>query len=104
MWQLFLRGFVLAVLRRVFVILAAPVLFIIATPFILLRACVLSARHAQKFRFAAADGYGSVWDGLAAGFGWPFSSDMDTIEAARRRSSNQSLEPTAGRRTEKAEG
>ena len=38
------------------------------------------------------------WDGLVAAFMWPFYSDMDRLEAARRRSSNQSLEPTAGRR------
>jgi hypothetical protein len=95
MWQLFLRGLVLAVLRRVFVVLAAPVVFIIATPLILLRACVLSARHAQKYKFAAADGFGSVWDRLVAAFMWPFYSDMDRLEVARRQSSNQPLQPTA---------
>ena len=93
-----LRGLVVAVLRRVFVVLAAPVVFVISTPFILLRACVLSARHEETFKFALLDGFGSVWDGLVAAFMWPFYSDMDRIEAARRRASNQSLEPTAGRR------
>jgi hypothetical protein len=34
---------------------------------------------------------------LVVAFMWPFYSDMDRIEAARRRSSNQSREPTAGR-------
>ena len=86
-----LRGFVVAVLRRLFVVAAAPAVFVIATPFILLRACILSARHEERFKFAALDGFASVWDGLVAAFMWPFYSDMDRLEAARRRSSNQPL-------------
>jgi succinate-acetate transporter protein len=96
-----LRGLVVAVLRRVFVVLAAPVVFVIAMPFILLRACVLSARHEETFKCAVLDAFGSVWDGLVAAFMWPCYGEMDRIEAARRQSSNQSLDPTAGGRTEK---
>jgi hypothetical protein len=104
MWQLILRGLVVSVLRRVFVIAAAPFVLVVATPIILVRAWVLAARKQQRFKFAVVDGYDSVWDGLVAAFMWPFYSDTDRIEAARRRSSNQSLEPTAGRRTEKRKG
>jgi len=89
MWQLILRGLVVSVLRRAFVILAAPAVLIIATPIIFLRAWILAARKQDEFKFAVSDGYGSVWDGLVAAFMWPFYSDMDRIEAARRRSSNQ---------------
>jgi hypothetical protein len=96
-----LRGLVVAVLRRLFVVAAAPAVFIIATPVILLRAFVCSARHEEEFKFAVLDGYAAVWDGLVAAFMWPFYSDTDRLEAARRRASNQSLEPTSGRRTEK---
>ena len=88
MWQLILRGLVVSVLRRVFVIGALPFVVVIATPIILVRACVLAARKQQRFKFAVLDGYGSVWDGLVAAFMWPFYSDMDRIEAARRRASN----------------
>ena len=98
MLQWLLRGLVVAVLRRVFVVIAAPAVFIIAAPVILVRACILSARYQQKFRFAMLDGFGSVWDALIVAFMWPFYSDMDRLEAARRRSSNQSLQPTASRR------
>jgi hypothetical protein len=85
MLQLILRGLVVGVLRCVFVIAAAPCIVVIATPIILVRACVLAARKQQRFKFAVLDGYGSVWDGLVAAFMWPFCSDMDRIEAARRR-------------------
>jgi hypothetical protein len=98
MWQLILRGLVVSVLRRMFVIAAAPLVVVIATPIILVRACVLAGGKQQRFKFAVLDGYDSVWDGLVAAFMWPFYSDMDRIEAARRRSSNQALQPTADRR------
>jgi hypothetical protein len=98
MLQWLLRGLVVAVLRRLFVIGAAPFVLLIATPIIFVRASVLASWKQQRFKFAVFDGYGAVWDGLVAAFMWPFYSDMDRLEAARRRSSNQSLEPTAGRR------
>ncbi len=99
MLQWLLRGLVVAVLRRLFVVAVAPLVFIIATPFIFLRASLLSARQQQRFKFAALDGYSSVWDALVAAFMWPFCTDIDRIGAARRQSSNQSMQPTAGRRT-----
>jgi hypothetical protein len=34
------------------------------------------------------DAYGCVWDSLVAAFMWPFYSDIDRIESARRRGSN----------------
>jgi hypothetical protein len=92
-----LRSLVVGVFRRLFVVAAGPAVFVIATPFILLRACILSARHEETFKFAVLDGYAAVWDGLVAAFMWPFYSDTDKLEAARRRASNQSPEPTAGR-------
>jgi succinate-acetate transporter protein len=97
MWQLILRGLVVAVLRRVFVVIAAPFVLLIATPVILLRASILAVRKQQKFKFAALDGYGSVWEFIAAALMFPFYSDMDRIKAARRKSSNQALQPTTGR-------
>jgi hypothetical protein len=97
MLQWLLRGLVVAVFRRLFVVGAAPLVLLIATPIIFVRACVLAARKRQRFKFAVLDGYDSVWEGLVVAFMWPFYSDMDRIEAARRRSSNQSREPTAGR-------
>ena len=103
MLQWFLRGLVVAVLRRLFVVVAAPFVVVIATPIIFVWASVLAARKQQRFKFAVLDGYSAVWDGLIAAFMWPFYSDMDRLEAARRRSSNQSLESTAGRRTERLE-
>ena len=95
-----LRSLVVSIFRLVFVVAAAPVVLIIATPFIFLRAWLLSARKAERFKFALQDGYGSVWVGLVAAFMWPFYSDIDRLGAARRRSSNQSLQPTAGRSDE----
>jgi hypothetical protein len=68
-----LRGLVVAVLRRLFVVAAAPGVFIIATPVILLRAFVCSARHEEEFKFAGLDGYAAVWDGLVAAFMWRFT-------------------------------
>jgi hypothetical protein len=100
MWQLILRGLVVAVLRRVFVLIAAPFVLLIATPIIFLRASILASRKQEKFKFALLDGYGSLWEFLVAAFMWPFYSDMDRLEAARRQSSNQSLQPTAGRSDE----
>jgi succinate-acetate transporter protein len=97
MWQLILRGLVVAVLRRVFVVIAAPFILLIATPIIFLRASILAVRKQEKFKFAVRDGYGSVWEFIVAAFMFPFYSDMDRIEAARRKSSNQALQPTAGR-------
>jgi hypothetical protein len=85
MWQLILRGLVVSVLRGVFVIAAAPFVVVITTPVILVRACVLAAWKRQRFKFAVLDGYDSVWEGLVAAFMWPFYSDMDRIEADRRR-------------------
>ena len=96
MLQWLLRGLVVAVFRRLFVVGAAPFVLLIATPIIFVRACVLAARKRQRFKFAVLDGYDSVWEGLVVAFMWPFYSDMDRIEAARRRSSNHSVEPTAG--------
>jgi hypothetical protein len=81
-----------------FVVPAAPVILLIATPFIFLRAWILALRKEERFKFAVLDGYSSVWDSLVAAFMWPFYSDIDRIESVRRQSSNQSLEPTAGRR------
>jgi hypothetical protein len=98
MLQWLLRGLVVGIIRRLFVIGITPVVLLVATPFILLRASILAARSQQRFKFAVSDGYGSVWDSLVAAFMWPFYSDIDRIESARRQSSNQSLEPTAGRR------
>jgi len=100
MLQWLLRGLVVAVFRRLFVVGAAPFVLLIATPIIFVRASVLAGRKQQKFKFAVLDGYAAVWDGLVAAFMWPFYSDMDRLEAVRRRSSNQSIEPTAGRRNE----
>jgi hypothetical protein len=100
MWQLILRGLVVAVLRRVFVVIAVPFVVLIATAIIFFRASILAGRKQQKFRFAVLDGYNSVWEFLVAAFMWPFYSDMNRIEAARRRSSNQSLQPTTGRSDE----
>jgi hypothetical protein len=97
MWQLILRGLVVAVLRRVFVVIAAPFILLIATPIIFVRAWVLAGRKQQRFKFAVLDGYGSVWEFIVAAFMFPFYSDTDRIEAARRKSSNQALQPTAGR-------
>jgi hypothetical protein len=101
MLELILRWLVLGLLQCVFVIAAAPFILVIATPIILVRAWILAARNQQRFKFAVLDGYDSVWDGLVAAFMWPFYSDIDRIETARRRSSNQTLEPTADRRTER---
>jgi len=98
MFQWLLRGLVVGVIRRLVVIAITPFVFLIATPFIFLRACILSARNEQRFKFAALDGYGSVWDALVAAFLWPFYSDMDRLESARRQSSNKVLQPTADRR------
>ena len=92
-----LRSLVVSVIRCLFVVAAIPVVLVVATPFILLRAWLLRARKAERFKFAVQDGYGSVWEGLVAAFTWPFYSDIDRLAAARRRSSNQSLQPTAGR-------
>jgi hypothetical protein len=100
MWQLILRGLVVAVLRRVFVLIAVPFVLVIATPIIFLRASILASRRQEKFKFAVLDGYGSVLEFLVAAFMWPFYSEMGRLEAARRQSSNKSLQPTAGRSDE----
>ena len=97
MWQLILRGLVVAVLRRVFVVIAAPFVLLIATPIIFLRASICAVRKQEKFKFAVLNGYGSVWEFIVAAFMFPFYSDMDRIEAARRKACNQALQPTAGR-------
>ena len=97
MWQLILRGLVVAVLRRVFVVIAAPFILLIATPIIFVRASVLAGRRRQRFKFGVLDGYGSVWEFIVAAFMFPFYSDMDRIEAARPKSSNQALQSTTGR-------
>ena|SRR5262252_7377457 len=96
--QMLLRGLVFGILRRLFVILCTPVVLLAATPIIFVRASVLAIRKQQRFKFAVHDGHGAVWDGLVAAFMWPLHSDIDRLEAARRRSSNQSLESTADRR------
>jgi hypothetical protein len=88
MLEWFLRGLVLSVLRRLFVVAAAPIVLLVATPFIFLRAWILALRNKESFKFAVMDGYASVWDSLVAAFMWPFYSDIDRIESARRRSSN----------------
>ena len=80
MLQWLLRGLVVAVFRRLFVVGAAPFILLIATPIIFVRACVLAARKRQRFKFAVLDGYDSVWEGLVVAFMWPFYSDMDRIE------------------------
>jgi len=98
MFQWLLRGLVVGVIRRLVVVAITPFVLLIATPFILLRARILSARKKEKFKFAVLDGYGSVWDALVAAFLWPFYSDIDRLEAARRQSSNKALQPTADRR------
>ena len=98
MLQWLFRGLVVGIIRRLFVIGITPVVLLVATPFILLRAWILALREEERFRFAVLDGYGSAWDSLVAAFMWPFYSDIDRIESARRQASNQSLEPTAGRR------
>jgi hypothetical protein len=100
MWQLILRGLVVGVLRRLFVLIAAPFVLLIATPIIFVRASIVAGRGQQKFKFAVLDGYDSVWEFLIAAFMYPFYSDIDRLEAARRRSSNQPLQPTAGRSDE----
>jgi hypothetical protein len=104
MWRMFLRGLVFGVLRRIFVILSTPVVLIAATPIILIRAAILAARKQQTFRFAVLDAYDSVWHALFLGFAWPYYSELDTLERIHRKSSNQSLQPTADRlRNDKGE-
>jgi hypothetical protein len=88
MLQWLLRGLVVSVFRRLFVVAAASIVLLVATPFIFLRAWILALRNKESFKFAVMDGYGSVWDSLVAAFMWPFYSDIDRIENARRQSSN----------------
>jgi hypothetical protein len=95
MWQMFLRGLVFGVLRRIFVILSAPVVLIAATPIIFIRAAIVAARKQQTFRFAVMDAYDSVLHALFLGFAWPYRSELDTLERIHRKSSNQTLQPTA---------
>jgi succinate-acetate transporter protein len=94
MFQWLLRALVVGVIRRLVVITITPLVLLIATPFIFLRACILSARNKQRFKFTVLDGYGSVWDALVAAFLWPFFRDMDRLESARRQSSNKALQPS----------
>jgi hypothetical protein len=84
-------------LHPLFVIAAAPFVLLIATPIILIRAWILAARKLQRFKFAVTDGYGSVLDGLVAAFLCLFYSDINGLEAARRESSDEAVQPTAGR-------
>jgi hypothetical protein len=96
MWQLILRGVAVGVLRRVFVVIAAPFVVLIVSPVIFLRASILAGRSQQKFKFAVLDGYDSVWEFIVTAFIFPLYSDIDRTEAARRKASNESLQPTAG--------
>jgi hypothetical protein len=48
------------VVAFVFRIVLFPVALLICTPFILIRAAILAARHRAKFTHAVADGYSSV--------------------------------------------
>ena len=59
-----LRGFVVAVLRRLFVVAAAPAVFVIATPFILLRACIFERAARGKIQVRSIG-----WFRLSVG--WP---------------------------------
>jgi hypothetical protein len=88
MLQWLLRGLVVSVFRSLFVVAAAPIILLVVTPFIFLRAWILALRNKESFRFAVMDAYGCVWDSLVAAFMWPFYSDIDRIESARRRGSN----------------
>jgi hypothetical protein len=57
------------VLQRIVVLLIAlPVLALVATPTILIRASLLAARKRQRFRFATVDGYDALWNVWLAAF------------------------------------
>jgi hypothetical protein len=89
MFQWLLRGLVFGVFRRLLVILLMPVVLIIATPFILLRAGVLAVRRKQRFKFAVSDGYGSVWDALISAFTWMVYTDVDRLDRIHRELANE---------------
>ena len=95
--QMLLRGLVFGVIRRVFVIISAPVVLLIAAPIILVRATILASRGRERFRFAVGDAFDSVWHALVIAFAWPYYSELDTLQRMHAKSSNQALQPTAGR-------
>ena len=97
MLQWILRLVFVGILRHVVILVLLPVALIASTPFILLRAGIVARRGAQFFRAAVAEGYASVWDALMRAFTWPFITDSDRLESMRRQSSNQAMQPTAGR-------
>jgi hypothetical protein len=97
MWQWLLRVVFMGLLQLLLLVIVAPLALLVATPLILLRAWFLAARKRQRFRFAVADAYDSVWHAVFLGFTWPLYSELDTLERIHRKSSNQTLQPTAGR-------
>ena len=61
MWDAFLHALVTRSLSLFWLVLLYPATIIICTPFILLRAWIVSVRHHQRFRDAVADGYSFFW-------------------------------------------
>ena len=90
MFQWLLRGLVSGIFRRLLIILLMPIALIVATPFILLRAGFLAFRSKQKFKYAALDGYGSVWDALIGAFTWMVYTDVDRLDRIHREFANKS--------------
>jgi hypothetical protein len=101
MLQFILRWLVEEILFRLLILLLLPVALTVATPVILIRALVLRVRGEQRFTVAVLDSYGWMWDGFITAFTWPFVSETDRLAQIHRRSSNQALGPTAGRRAER---
>ena len=97
MLQWLLRWLFVAVLRHVVILLLLPVALFVSTPFIVLRAAFLARGKKQRFREAVGEGYFCVWDPLMRALTWPFVTDPDRLESMRRQSSNQAMQPTAGR-------
>lgn len=60
-FDLILGGLVMAVLGVFWRVVLFPVVMIVCTPFILIRAGGLAFRHRQKFSYAVLDGYESLW-------------------------------------------
>ncbi|PZR75962.1 MAG: hypothetical protein DLM52_06750 [Chthoniobacterales bacterium] len=62
MWELLARVVVEQLIALIVLVVLLPVLFVVATPFILLRAATLAWRGRQRCRYAIEDGYSSIWN------------------------------------------
>lgn len=94
MLQWLLRGLMVSVFRLLFVVAAAPIVLLAATPFIFLREWILALRNKETFKVGVMDAYGCIWDSLVAALHGRFTATSIGSRALAADHLTDECEPT----------